>query len=255
MTSNQKVYSDSKVVEEYANDSYIQKAEHELLLRNINKLRDFNFLDIGFGAGRTTKFLIPHVKHYTGVDYSAAMVSHSKKIFQSYLHAEFLLADAKDLSVVKNDFYDVVLFSFNGIDCSDHDGRIKIISEIFKKCKSGGKFIFSFHNSNNLKKLYSFQFPKNPFKYLIEYQRVSKIKKINGPISQYLDKEYFSLYDGADSFQTLYYYIKPTLQISLLQDVGFKVERMLEATTGYELSLESVDNSRHPWIYLECVKP
>jgi hypothetical protein len=156
---------------------------------------------------------------------------------------------------VKNDFYDVVLFSFNGIDCSDHDGRIKIISEIFKKCKSGGKFIFSFHNSNNLKKLYSFQFPKNPFKYLAEYQRVSKINDLNGPISQYLNKDYFSLYDGADSFQTLYYYIKPTLQIRLLQDAGFRVKRMLEATTGYELNLENVDKSCHPWIYLECVKP
>lgn len=254
MTSNQKIYSDKKVVKAYANDAYIQKAEYELLFSRGEDLNSCNMLDIGFGGGRTTNVLVPLVKHYTGVDYSNGMVEYSKKKFQNYTNAEFLLADAKDLSVLEDNQYDYVLFSFNGIDCSDHEGRIAIISEIYKKCKEGGRFIFSFHNSNNLGKLYSFQFPKNPFKYISEIQRVSRIKELNGPKDKYEGMDYFSLYDGADNFQTLYYYIKPSLQIQLLENFGFKVRRILEAISGNELTRANVDSSQHPWIYLECEK-
>jgi ubiquinone/menaquinone biosynthesis C-methylase UbiE len=58
--------------------------------------------------------------------------------------ADLRVADARDLtSICPDEAFDVVLFSFNGIDAVDHAGRVSVIEEARRVLVVGGLFLFS----------------------------------------------------------------------------------------------------------------
>jgi len=46
----------------------------------------------------------------------------------------------------KDNEFDIIMFSTQGIDCCEHDMRMKILKEINRTLKPGGLFIISSHN-------------------------------------------------------------------------------------------------------------
>jgi SAM-dependent methyltransferase len=102
-----------------------------------------DLLDLGVGAGRTVEPLRAITKRYVGVDFSPAMVELCR---QRYPIEQFLAADARDLYMLQAESFDLVFFSYNGIDYVDHSGRLKILSEVRRVLRSNGYFIFSSHN-------------------------------------------------------------------------------------------------------------
>ncbi len=83
--------------------------------------------DIGIGAGRSTQFLLPLARSYTGVDYSPEMIAAASKRFPSACDE---VRDARNLSNFADASFDLVMFSVNGIDCLSHHGRMQAMSEI-----------------------------------------------------------------------------------------------------------------------------
>ena len=75
-------------------------------------------LDLGVGAGRTTPKLSELADSYVGLDYSPAMIDVCRR---KYPQQAFVVADAADLSQFESSSFDVVVFSFNGIDCLPDD--------------------------------------------------------------------------------------------------------------------------------------
>lgn len=255
MVDNRHAYKKENVVKIYTGQPKLFKGEAALIKKYQEALKDAVFLDIGVGGGRTTHFITPLVKQYYGVDYSVNFVSHVAEKFEKIKHAVIEFGDARNLNQYPNNYFDFILFSFNGIDCVSFDDRGKIVKECFRLLKPGGHFWFSFHNIYSIPKLYSFQWPKNPLNWTKEWSRVGKIKKFNGSMSRYTTMEYCLLRDGAELFEAEVLYINPFLQVTLLKEEGFAGVQFYNAQTGTELTDNTINDRNIDWIYVDCIKP
>ncbi len=101
-------------------------------------------LDLGCGAGRTTAYISENGCSVVGADISAPLIKKAKNL---YSNIDFKEMDARDLDFEDGSF-DVVFFSFNGIDnLASLEERDKAINEIKRVLKPGGYLIYSSHNA------------------------------------------------------------------------------------------------------------
>src|SRR5690606_33195105 len=138
-------------------------------------------------------------------------------------------SDARDLSKFPPSSFDLIVFSFNGIDYVDHADRLKILKEIRRLLAAGGAFAFSSHNRDaplkgawdlahfknaSLKK--PLGFAKRSLIYLagIVNSRRNAKKETHTP-------EYAILNDEAHEYSLLTYYISVGNQIKQLKECGF----------------------------------
>ena len=144
--SNFKTFSSAKVVELYANSRGIHPAEAYVFDRFIPN--GASILDIGVGGGRTTPYLAAKAGRYVGVDYVKAMI---EKCAGKFPQHRFFCADARKLIEFDDASFDVIVFSFNGIDAIPTiEGRRECLLEAFRLLSTYGLFIFSSHNSRML---------------------------------------------------------------------------------------------------------
>ena len=146
---NKNVYEDTKVAREYARDSGLHLPEQALFQKYSSIIDGKSVLDIGCGGGRTTEYLLPIAGRYIGIDYSSAMVNNCKTRFPQ---AKIELCDVRNMGCYSSNQFDFILFSFNGLDCMDHNDRIKTIREIHRILGEDGYFMFSTHNREILRK-------------------------------------------------------------------------------------------------------
>jgi SAM-dependent methyltransferase len=136
-------FNEPGVVRYYADLEELQPGEQYLFDKYVRD--DMTVLDIGVGGGRTTPYLADKAKRYIGIDYSQRMVDACRSKFGCL---QFETMDATDLSAFHDDAFDLVLFTYNGIDCLGSDAaRARCLSEIRRVLKPGGMFIFSSHNA------------------------------------------------------------------------------------------------------------
>lgn len=101
-------------------------------------------LDAGCGAGRTTSYISENGCSVVGADISAPLIKKAKDL---YPDIDFQVMDARNLDFEDNSF-DVVFFSFNGIDnLASLQERNRAISEMKRVLKPGGYLIYSSHNA------------------------------------------------------------------------------------------------------------
>lgn len=254
MEKNQSAYNDEQIVLKYKAERNLQPAEKTIFELFKPGLGEYNLLDIGIGTGRTTIYFGPPAKSYVGVDYAPNMVEYCKKAFD-FKNASFDVCDARDMHQFKDGTFDMVIFSFNGIDCVPFEDRSKILKEINRVLKPGGYFIFSSHNARNLQRKYSFRMPRNPLNYFKEKKRLSNIRERNGSMEQYENKNYFHLFDGVENDWTMpVLYIKPETQVEILSQHGFSQFRFFNRTTGKELTQDLFSTYEEPWLYYVCQK-
>lgn len=92
-------------------------------------------LDLGVGAGRTVPLLLDISNDYTGLDYTPDLVRVCR---QKHPGVRVHPGDARDLSRFDNDSFQLVVFSFNGIDAVNHDDRVTILREVRRVLRPGG---------------------------------------------------------------------------------------------------------------------
>ena len=101
-------------------------------------------LDLGVGTGRTTERLCAGAASYVGLDFAQPMVD---ECIARFPDLEFVQADASDLRQFADRSFDVVVFSFNGLDCLHPDSaRHRCIREIRRVLVPGGIALVSEHN-------------------------------------------------------------------------------------------------------------
>jgi ubiquinone/menaquinone biosynthesis C-methylase UbiE len=101
-------------------------------------------LDIGVGTGRTTPYLSQVAGEYVGIDYSEAMIARCREKFPGL---RLIHADALDLSLFADGYFDAIVFSLNGIDSIyGENNRTRCLRECARTLKPGGVFILSSHN-------------------------------------------------------------------------------------------------------------
>ncbi|MGB6476316.1 MAG: class I SAM-dependent methyltransferase [Candidatus Sulfotelmatobacter sp.] len=139
--TNLRVYSAAPVVSYYASLDYLTPCERLLFDGYIKQ--GSSILDLGVGGGRTTAHLACGASYYVGLDYAEAMI---KACQTKFPQLEFRVADAADLSAFKNESFEAVVFSFNGIDMLPGTARRACLQHIRRALKPGGVLIFSSHN-------------------------------------------------------------------------------------------------------------
>ncbi len=138
-TKNLARYRDPDVVEAYRRKTELTAVERELVDTYVPL--GSRLLDIGVGAGRTTGELASRCD-YTGIDWSPEMVARTREAFPN---VSIAVGDARALDFPDESF-DVVFFSFNGIDYLELPGRHRAYLEAHRVLRHGGVFIFSSHN-------------------------------------------------------------------------------------------------------------
>ena len=249
---NQIVYESADVVRDYRHHQQLTKGERVLFTEHSDDFREKKVLDLGVGAGRTTPALAGMAAEYWGIDYSLAMVQACKDRFAGVGNARFLQDDARSLSHCPDLYFDAAVFSFNGIDVVDIEGRKAVLEAVHRVLKPGGVFVFSFHNAGYLETLYRYHWQKNPLRWWANYQRQQKIKSINGPKEQYADKPHFSLKDGGEDFRLDICYMKPSYQQQMLAEAGYQLEQCVESLSGKALAPEDINASKACWLYYRC---
>jgi len=254
MKDNNTIYNKDHVVKEYQGFDFLFPPENEILNFYTNNSYNKSMLDIGVGAGRTTKYFAPLFENYCGIDYAESMIDACKKRF-SEAAFQFKVADARFLNEFVESSFDFVLFSFNGIDCVSVTDRILVLNEILRVLKPNGLYAFSIHNSYNIPDLYSLQIPKNPLSWIKEFKRKRGVNKLNSSIEQLLKKDFTEVIDGDLDFKASYVYAKPEAQIKQLESVGFKVKNIL-SMKGKQIEIKSTkwEKIRDPWLYFLCEK-
>ena len=236
--SNVVVWRDDAIVAEYACASALQAPEQVILNHLRSRLPSMRMLDIGVGAGRTMLHFAPRVREYWGVDYSPAMVAACALRRPRSDNVRLAVCDARAMAQFSDNFFDFVLFSYNGIDYVPHRDRLAIFAEIRRVSAVDGLFCFSSHNLQHL--------PLNG-QFEIKSQTVGNLRRLKRLRSW----PYALVNDGVHGGRLVTYYVNPTEQLKQLapyyKDV--KVFRLDGASVGDENSLASVDDC---WLYYLC---
>ncbi|XGV95558.1 MAG: class I SAM-dependent methyltransferase [Leptolyngbya sp. BL-A-14] len=255
---NQDTYAAAHIVRHYAQLGALQPAEKTVLDLLRDRLPGMNMLDIGVGGGRTTKHFAAIVADYTGIDYSDVMIAACKKRFAGASPTvQFAVCDARDLSRFKDNSFDLILFSFNGIDYMSHADRLQVFQEVRRVGKPGSYFFFSSHNLLGFEHAFSVrkQFSRNPFKTYVNLVMLAVLRCFNPSMTlqQLNASAYVVVRDESHNFRLQTYYVRPQEQLSQLEP-GFSKITIYSWKSGLNLrdTCELLANE-DLWLYYLCV--
>jgi ubiquinone/menaquinone biosynthesis C-methylase UbiE len=255
---NQAVYSRAGIVRYYTQIHALQPAERAILEQLSDRLPTLKMLDIGIGGGRTTHHFHRRVGDYTGIDYSAAMIAACQQRFsQASPSPTLAVVDARHMEQFPDSSFDLILFSFNGIDYVSHRDRLQILQEIHRVGKPGAYVVFSSHNLQALAHDFDYrqQISFNPLKTYVNLVMWALVRRFNRAIT--LDRiktaDHLILRDEAHNFRLQTYYIRPEQQIQQLA-FGFHSIDVYPWQQGEKVA-EPGDLAREAtrWLYYVCV--
>ena len=144
--ANRQAFSRPEAIAGYERTDGLTSAERRLFAEHIAP--GATVLDLGVGTGRTVPTLSATASVYIGIDYSAEMIAAGRRLHPD---ADLRVGDAADLSAFDDHSFDVVVFSFNGIDYLHPDPkRVRCIDEVARVIQPGGRFVFSSHDPRAL---------------------------------------------------------------------------------------------------------
>lgn len=101
-------------------------------------------LDLGVGVGRTSRYLADRSFEYLGVDIAPNMIAEARTLHHDL---RFEVGDATDLAHIDDARFDVVVFSFNGLDyITERSQRLRALRSVHRVLRNDGAFIFSSHD-------------------------------------------------------------------------------------------------------------
>lgn len=251
MDKNLETYNNKDVVNWYLQLSEILPVEQLFFEKRADSLKQARILDIGIGGGRTTNYLQQKSKYYTGIDYSENFV---KALKQRFPQSDIQCIDARNLSPFSDNSFDLVNFSFNGLDYMDLDGRRRCLSEIKRILKPGATFFFSTHNKDHrsfgkaawLSKQNSSFVNLKTFLKLLPFL----IRNLKNKTYEIITSEYAIINDSAHSYRLMTFYTSLVFLKNQLREAGF------EDVVLYKRDGKIVDDneSAEDWIFIECRK-
>lgn len=219
--NNSTLYNSTKSVNKYTKAYKIQKPEQEFINFLWDAIKDMSLLDLWVWWWRTTLHFAHRVKSYTWTDIAPRLVNWCKKRFFHNKEFSFIVCDASNLKDFWNDSYDIVLFSFNGIDYLDFESREKCLGEVYRVLKKWWYFFFSSHNILSFPSLFWIQKTYNPIKICWRIFRFFMLKFLNDKYESLMKKWKCIINDGSWWYKLKTAYIHPELQIADLVQAWF----------------------------------
>jgi ubiquinone/menaquinone biosynthesis C-methylase UbiE len=252
-------------VEWYAQRHALFLPEQIVLDKLKDRLPTMKMLDIGIGGGRTTCHFAELVQEYVGLDFDKRMLQACKQRFPNTSEKIFFhYGDVRSMNFFQDQYFDFILFSFNGIDYLSHEDRMIALKEIKRVGKKESYFLFSTHNLNCIDTLFTIRLSKDPFILSRELYKNFILRIVNGRVSKMKAQTYTMIYDGIYrkkltwlflsiwKHMGYFYYSKPEEQIRQLEEVGFKVANIY-TQSGEEITdraqLETITDY---WIHYLC---
>ncbi|BET68213.1 hypothetical protein ASA1KI_31310 [Opitutales bacterium ASA1] len=248
------IYDRPEVVAEYLG-ALLEQPEVRLMREIVRRPQTLAMLDLGVGAGRTTGFFAPFARRYLGIDLAPRMVATCRERYGSWPVCEFRVGDAAALDDLADATFDIVLFSFNGIDCLSPQRRDVCLRAVRRVLRPGGVFLFSTHNLQMIDSYYVSPPAGSEAAWVPTPERRAKIAHFNDPPANYASREWALFWDGVygdDEGELRHVYIRPRHQLAQLHAAGFAGVRALSTITGEELSLEQLDDVRDLSVAFWC---
>ena len=259
---NRKAWADHATVSWYQHlDGWTDPGERAAVEHVKPEALDKRILDLGVGGGRTVPLLREISADYVGIDYTAALVDACRA---RYPDACVFPGDARDLSRFAEGSFDLVVFSFNGIDAVNHEDRLTVLREVRRVLSPGGSFLFSAHNhrgpSNDGKISFGVYRTRNPFKLaarvaraafhaprtILNYWRNSKLG--------YVGDGYAILNAAAHDHGIVIHYTTLEAQLRELLDAGFqRAPVVFDNVTGRRIAPDD-DTTAVSWFHF-VVRP
>jgi SAM-dependent methyltransferase len=137
---NQRTYRKPGVLRQFESATgWLEPGERIAIEHVAQAVRGGAILDIGVGGGRTAPLMAEISKNYRGIDYSQAMIEVARRRFPGLCFHEM---DARRLTF-PDDSFQLVTFSYNGIDSVDLAGRLDVLRQVHRVLATGGYFVFS----------------------------------------------------------------------------------------------------------------
>ncbi|MEM9216927.1 MAG: class I SAM-dependent methyltransferase [Cyanobacteria bacterium P01_F01_bin.150] len=254
---NKNTYTANSIVSYYARISQLQPAEVAILEHLKPKLATMKMLDMGVGGGRTTLHFAPLVKDYVGIDYSAKMITACQQRFKEFDHPiDLQICDARDMGQFEDNSFDLILFSYNGIDYVSHEDRIKILEEVKRVGKPGCYFCFSSHNLQALEKglTWKEQLSLNPFNIYTNLVSLGLFWLFNRSLKQREIKEsdHLIVRDDSHLFRLDTYYIRAEHQLKQLSQDFRSVDIYPWQSQEKVSDMDSATMGKDMWLYYLC---
>jgi SAM-dependent methyltransferase len=229
-----------------------------------DQVRGQPLLDVGVGGGRTVPFLTNISSDYTALDYTPELVAICRR---NHPGIRVHHMDARNMAAFADNTFALAMFSFNGIDSVDYEGRRAILREFARVLQPGGLALFSTHNlhgpsyrENLLHMLRMPDLSGSPVGIAIDAARVI----YSLPIATFNFLRYSRLnreFDGyairvcaAHKFGILIMYTSMATQRRQLAEAGLRTEMVFGKTSGRELSATD-DVSQENWFHFIARKP
>lgn len=228
------------------------------------RVRDEPILDVGVGGGRTVPLLKTISADYTAVDYTPELVEICRR---NHPGTRVHRMDARDMSAFADESFSLVVFSYNGIDAVDHDGRMAILKEFARVLRPGGFTLFSTHNlagpsyregPSRLARL-----PRrsaNPFAIALDAARIAYSLPV-GAFNYFRNSRFNRVFDGyamrvcaAHKFGILTMYTDFATQQRQLADVGLKLRAAFGGSSGEPVRRDQ-DLGGEAWLHFVASKP
>jgi SAM-dependent methyltransferase len=255
---DRRTYEDAAVVAAYGRDGGLQPAERLILKRFQPVIAQMDMLDIGVGAGRTARHFAPLVRSYLGIDYSHAMIEHCRADQPA---VRFEVCDARALDFVADESFDLVLFSYNGIDHLHAADRARVLLGMKRVLRPKGFLVFSSHNTNFIvptMEMFRFK-PSSTLRGTLRSLKWAMVFNLRNPTLRLrLPLAEGRVVDGAHGFQSSgNHYVRPDLQVAALRRLGLEPLECIgnDRDEGVDAADDRVAVMPDPWVYYVSRKP
>lgn len=227
----------------------LEPPERHLLRLLADRWADASMLDVGVGAGRTAYTFAALARRYVGVDVAPEMIAACRRALPESDGAEFLVGDVQRLSELFDERFDIVLFSFNGIDYLDPSGRSRALTQMRDLVAPDGYLMFSSHSLPHL----PFR-PERPSLRPRTWRRAARTA-LRALIGNRIDLDatrrrgWGLVRDGAHNWRSRFMYVEPAWQVAELERLGLEVIA-LYGVDGRELARAGAQGD--PWVHYLC---
>lgn len=245
-------YRSSEVVAHYASKHRLQAPERAIFeVIGAEVLARSSLLDLGVGGGRTTHELAARCQRYVGADYAAPMVAACRTRFADLIvqrDVRFEVADARAMPF-EDGAFDIVFFSFNGIDLVGQAARDQALAECRRVLRPGGWFVYSSHNLNWMDSRAGIRWEglRDFIEAQLFWSRMKMLNRSLWPIANRPSAELIDPYGGGHT-----YYVRPAEMLRQTREQGFGAIRVFDLAgreVGDERRVAALNDA---WVYLLC---